>query len=104
MASFRLTKKAKADLRSLGRYTQKTWGREQRNRYLALLDGGFHDLAANPQKGRTCDDIRQGYRKYHVGRHLIFYRQEDSGIAVIRILHERMDIEAHLSAEEEGSN
>ena len=38
MAVFRLTKLALADLRSIGRYTQTTWGREQRNRYLAKLD------------------------------------------------------------------
>jgi len=99
MASFRLTAKAKADLRAIGRYTQKTWGREQRNRYLALLDGSFRDLANNPWKGRSCDDIRPGYRKLPVGRHLIFYRQAEDAIAIIRILHERMDIETHLAEE-----
>ncbi len=99
MASFRLTAKAKADLRSIGRYTQKTWGREQRNRYLALLDGSFRDLANDPRKGRSCDDIRPGYSKLHVGRHLIFYRQAEDAIEIIRILHERMDIETHLAEE-----
>jgi toxin ParE1/3/4 len=102
MASFRLTKLAKADLRSIGRYTEKTWGREQRNRYLAQLDGSFHALANNPEKGRSCDEIRQGYRKYQVGRHLVFYRPAEGGIAIIRILHERMDIDAHLSADEDA--
>ena len=102
MAAFRLTKKAKSDLRSIGRYTEKTWGREQRTRYLAQLDGSFHALANNPEQGRSCDEIRQGYRKYQVGRHLVFYRPEDSGIAIIRILHERMDLDAHLSADEDA--
>ena len=99
MASFRLTAKAKADLRSIGRYTQKTWGREQRNRYLALLDGSFRALAKDPRKGRSCDDIRPGYRKLPIGRHLIFYRQAEDAIEIIRILHERMDIETHLAEE-----
>lgn len=76
MASFRLTAKAKADLRSIGRYTQKTWGRDQRKRYLALLDGSFRDLANDPRKDRSCDDIRPGYSKLYVGRHLIFYRRQ----------------------------
>lgn len=97
MPAFRLTKRAKADLKDIGRYTQNTWGREQRNRYLATLDASFHDLAQTPQKGRSCDDIRQGYRKYQVGRHVIFYRQDKADIEIIRILHDRMDAETHLT-------
>ena len=99
MPVFQLTARAKADLRSIGRYTQATWGREQRNTYLARLDACFHLLAREPERGRACDVIRPGYRKYHVGRHLIFYRQSPEGIEIIRILHDRMDIEAHLDDE-----
>jgi toxin ParE1/3/4 len=54
-------------------------------------------LAQEPHKGRPRDDIREGYRKYHVGRHLIFYRQAGKDIEIIRILHDRMNIENHLS-------
>jgi toxin ParE1/3/4 len=96
MPRFRLTERAKADLRTIGRYTQATWGRAQRNRYLAWLDACFHLLAREPHLGRACDEIRAGYRKYHVGRHLIFYRESSAGVEIIRILHDRMDIEAHL--------
>jgi toxin ParE1/3/4 len=99
MSAFRLTERAKQDLRSIGRYTQATWGRDQRNSYLAKLDACFHLLAQEPQQGRVCDDIRPGYRKYHVGRHLIFYRQSSEGIEIIRILHDRMDLEAHFDNE-----
>ena len=51
MTTFRLTQLALADLRSIGRYTQTTWGREQRNRYLAKLDECFHLLAEKPLRG-----------------------------------------------------
>ena len=51
MGKFRLTQLALADLRSIGRYTQLTWGREQRTRYLEKLDNGFHVLAEQPQRG-----------------------------------------------------
>jgi len=96
MPRFRLTERAKADLRAIGRYTQATWGRAQRNTYLARLDASFHVLAQEPHRGRACDDIRPGYYKYHVGRHLIFYRASPDGVEIICILHDRMDIEAHL--------
>ena len=98
MPMFRLTGLAMQDLR-IGRYTQKTWGREQRNRYLSNLDASFHLLAQDPQRGQACDDIRPGYRKYHVGRHLIFYHESLAGLEIIRILHERMDIKAHFDNE-----
>jgi toxin ParE1/3/4 len=96
MVIFRLTKLAKQDLRSIGRYTQVTWGKEQRNLYLAKIDVVFHLLAQEPQRGKTCDDIRSGYRKYHVGRHLIFYRLSPEGLEIVRVLHDRMDIEAYF--------
>ena len=99
MVNFQLTELAKQDLRSIGRYTQTTWGREQRNTYLAKIDAAFLLLADEPQLGKSCDDLRTGYRKYPVGRHLIFYRQSADGLEIIRILHQRMDIEAHFDDE-----
>ena len=71
----------------------------ERNRYLKNLDASFHLLAEEPQRGKACDDIRPGYRKYHVGRHLIFYRQSTEGLEIIRILHDRMDVETYLDHE-----
>jgi toxin ParE1/3/4 len=96
MVNFQLTELAKQDLRSIGRYTQITWGREQRNTYLAKIDAAFNLLVMEPQLGKSCDDLRAGYRKYPVGRHLIFYRQLADRIEIIRILHQRMDVEARL--------
>jgi toxin ParE1/3/4 len=93
---FRLLKRAMDDLISIGRYTQQTWGREQRNKYLSMLDNGFYTIAQQPEIGVACDFIRSGYRKYHVGRHLIFYRISTTHIEIVRILHERMDIPNHL--------
>lgn len=101
MPAFRLTTRAKRDLKEIGRYTQDVWGREQRNKYLARLDAAFHELATSPQKGRSCEEIRARYRKYQVSRHVIYYRQAADDIEIIRILHDRMDAEAHLSQDEE---
>ena len=96
MPVFRLSAKSLEDLKSIGRFTLKSWGREQRNIYLSKIDESFHILAEQPQLGNVRDDIRKGYRVYHVGRHLIFYRQKPAEIEIIRILHDRMDVETHL--------
>ena len=98
--SFYLTRKAKADLKSIGRYTQKIWGVNQRNTYLTEIDRAFHDISNNPNIGRNCDYIRSGYRKYKVGKHYIFYREVSiEEVEIVRVLHERMDISRHLSTD-----
>jgi toxin ParE1/3/4 len=94
--SFRLTVKALEDLKSIGRFTERKWGRGQRNKYLAMLDSSFHAIVHQPGIGTSCDYIREGYRKYHAGRHLIFYRQGGTFIEIIRVLHDSMDIESHF--------
>ena len=94
MTMFILTKRAMADLVDIGHYTQERWGQEQRNKYLFMLDSCFQQLAENPAKGRDCSDIRHGYRKINVGRHVVFYRQKrNDEIEIVRVLHGRMDIE-----------
>lgn len=96
MPQFTLSNKALDDLKGIGRYTQQRWGREQRNLYLEMLDSSFHELAANPLKGKDCSDIRQGYRKLNVGSHVIFYRQKLDSVEIVRVLHGHMDIEFRL--------
>ena len=99
MPAFRLSAKALEDLKTIGRFTLKTWGREQCKIYVSKLDAGFHMLADQPHLGIARDDIREGYRVYHVGRHLIFYRPKSNYIEIIRILHDRMDVQTRLSDE-----
>jgi len=97
MGSFILKQKARDDLLAIGRYTRKEWGKAQQVRYLTQIDRAFHNLANKPDLGRLCDDIREGYFKYGVGKHVIFYRRAEQGqIEIVRILHGRMDIEQHL--------
>ena len=96
MAKFTLSNKAEEDLLSIGRYTQGKWGITQRNRYLRELDKTFPLLSEHPTKGRKCDNIRQGYLKYRVGRHLIYFCKMPTEIEIVRILHHRMDADRHL--------
>lgn len=98
MPRFVLTRKAKAEVQSIGRHTPTTWERDQRNRYLATLDKSFHELAANPVKGWNCGFVRPGYRQHRVGQHIVFYRPiADDCIEIVRVLHRRMDVGYRLS-------
>lgn len=92
--AFFLTRRAKADLKDIARYTQKEWGVKQRDIYLIKIDRVFRILSDFPEKGRSCDHIRNGYLKCGVGKHNVFYRKISSkDIEIVRILHERRDIE-----------
>ena len=51
MSSFKITRKAQADLIEIGRYTTKEWGVSKRNSYLKGLDSCFLQLAKNPDLG-----------------------------------------------------
>lgn len=93
--SYKLSPLAEADLEEIWLYTFKTWSLEQADTYHADIVAAFEGLAAGTKVGRPVD-VRDGYLKYAVGSHFVFYRQSDSGLDVVRILHQRMDTSAHL--------
>ncbi len=95
-AEFRLSPAAERDLEGIWLYTLKEWGMNQANRYTDELAAVFDQLANNPELGPSCDYIRKGYRRRRLGRHAIYFRITDYGIAIIRILHDRMDAPRHL--------
>ncbi len=88
MARFRFSRRAEADLLSIGDYTLRTGGKAQTAHYIA-------ELANNPALGRLCADVRPGLHRLEHGQHVVFYRQERGGILVSRILHQRMLPDKH---------
>lgn len=94
MELFQLSKEAKADLRSIALFTEKRWGKAQRNLYIKQLDQAFRLLAENHQAGAACDYLRKGYRKFPQGSHVIFYTSSTTAnIFIVRILHKSMDVD-----------
>jgi toxin ParE1/3/4 len=96
MAEFRLSPAAERDLEGIWKYTRDEWGLNQAERYIDLLTTTLQALAASPMSAPACEHIRKGYRRRTVGRHMIYFRITVYGIAVIRVLHERMDAPHHL--------
>ena len=96
MARFKLTRAAKRDVIEIGRYTLERWGDDQCGRYLAQLYERFRLLSKDPISGRSCDEIRSGYWRFHEGRHVIFYKLGRNTVEIVRILHERMLSRRHL--------
>ncbi len=96
MAEYRLSPAAQRDLEDIFDFTVAEWGLEQALRYADLIEAACAQLASAPQTAPACDDIRPGYRRRVVQMHTIYFRIEAYGVAVIRILHGRMDANRHL--------
>lgn len=96
MAEYRLTPAAVRDLEVIWAYTFQRWGVGQADRYIDILTATFAELAQSPKTAPACDQIRRGYRRRGVERHMIYFRVTNYGVSIIRILHERMDALRHL--------
>ena len=97
MSGFVLSPAARADIEAIWRYTAERWGTEQAERYLRLVQTACEALAEGRRIGRSAEDVRPGYHRAEVGSHILFFRRgEAGGIDIIRILHQRMDIDRHL--------
>ena len=95
MAAFRFSRRAEAGLVGIATYTLRTWGKAQTARYLGDLEAFCRTLADNPALGRPCDEVRPGLRRMGHGKHVVFYRQDRTGILISRILHQSMLPEKH---------
>ena len=90
MAAYRLSRMAESDLLQIATYTLNRWGQDQAVNYVDGLDACCRQLLKNPELGRACDHVRPGLRRMEFGGHVLFYRIEEGGIIVSRILHQRM--------------
>jgi len=89
------TPAAHADLVAIWHYTAEHWGVHQAERYADDIQSACHALATGKRLGRPVD-VRVGYLKYLVGSHVIYFRDQNERLDVIRILHGKMDAERHL--------
>lgn len=96
---YKISDKASDDIENIWLYSYKNWSLEQADRYVNLIFDEIEYLASDPQAGKDYSHVRDHYRCSKVKSHLIFYRQTNPGtdIEVIRILHQRMDIDERLA-------
>lgn len=99
MRKFKLSAAADADMRNIAAHTLRQWGQPQRDAYIRELFEAFGRLAETPPIATRVDAIREGYKKFPQGSHVIFFREsENHGIEIIRVLHKRMDVDAQFNS------
>lgn len=89
---YRLTPQAEQDVELIWRYTLGAWGWNRPTE----LTSAFAQLVARPKTATPCNHIRKGYRCGRAGQHAIYFKTTDYGIAVVRMLHDRMLLTRHL--------
>ena len=90
---FVISKKALSDLEEIWLYTVEKWSIDQADRYYNLIFDEINYICKHINAGKSMEHVRKGYRASKVKSHLIFYKVMNNTIEIIRILHERMDIE-----------
>jgi toxin ParE1/3/4 len=98
MAPYILHEKALEDINNVWIYTAENWSTEQADRYYDLILDEIEYVAENFDRARDFEQIRKGYRYSKVKSHIIFFKKiKKNTLEVVRILHERMDIEHRLT-------
>ena len=123
MSRFVLSPAAEDDISSILAWTHERFGERARLRYEALLVQAIVDMADDPQRpgSATRAEIAHNARTYHLfhsrnrvakatgrvrrPRHFLIYRfTSEDRIEIGRILHDSMDVPAHLPPEYRASS
>ncbi|HET6522857.1 MAG TPA: type II toxin-antitoxin system RelE/ParE family toxin [Geminicoccaceae bacterium] len=99
MKHFKISKKAGADIDGILDYIYAQFGTAQAESYYGSLRKCFQMLAENPAIGRFRTAIHPPLHSHHHRKHINFHDIFEDHILIVRVLHERMDIERHLREE-----
>jgi len=95
---YKISQEANRDIENIWLYTFENWSTEQADRYFNLILDEIEYIAKNPNSGKDYNQIRTGYFRSRIKSHFIFYKinRKKERVEIIRILHQRMDIESRL--------
>lgn len=98
MSRYVLSPAAQSDLDQIWDYTCERWSEDQAETYVREIQRAIELLADNPLIGRSCNEVRAGYRRHAAGSHTLYYRVSagEDLVDVVRILHKHMDVERYL--------
>ena len=100
----KLGRQAEHDYLEILRWTTKTFGEGQASTYAETMAFEALEDGSDVLGARARDDIQPGIRSLHVarqgraGRHFAVFRVAGSGIDVLRLLHDSMDLPRHFPA------
>lgn len=97
LAEVLVSARAREDIKEIGRFSQRQWGRKQRDAYLGEMETVIASLMRDNPGIQTVDEIKHGMLSIRTGSHSIFFNRRDNGdVVILRVLHQRMDFRRHL--------
>ena len=96
---YKISKEASRDIENIWLYTIEKWSTEQADRYFNLIMDEIEYLAKDPKSGKDYSKVRKGYFRSQIKSHFIFSKinMKNEEVEIIRILHQRMDIQTWLN-------
>ncbi len=91
--NYKLSRRAKQDVREIYAYTLNTHGIAQADAYLMSIYDGFHRLSDAPEIGRIYRTVKEEeFRKLLFNYHNVYYQITNTGLEIRRILHVARDV------------
>ena len=91
----RFTPLASSDLEAIGDYIGQD-NLARAHSFVLEIRNKCRKIASAPMTYKCRPEFGEGIRSCTFGRYVIFYKAEDDGVLIIRILHGAMDISAHI--------
>lgn len=93
-----LSAPAEQDIESILRYTLGKWGNVQFEHYFTLIQVTLNEIERDPNclACRQREELFAGCFAKSFGKHTVFYRLANSGVEVVRVLHQMMDHSSHF--------
>lgn len=85
---------AEADIGEIWDYSADRWGPDQADSYTDTIRDACYALARGAKQGRPS--VLPNLQKYLCGSHVVYFLDFPDHLNVIRVLHQRQDVERHL--------
>ena len=89
---YKLLCSARQDIKDILLYGYEQWGVLKANLYTQDIFERFEWLAQFPEAAKPRNDIKEGYRSWLQGVHIIYFRQQSDCIEILGIFHQREDV------------
>lgn len=105
MSDFRLSPSAHSDLENIVTFIREAAGADIARDLIEKIRNRCRLLADTPGTiGSDRDEIRVGVRSFPVSPYVLFFRYEDETVEIIRVLHEKQDLDRAFSEEDSSDS
>jgi toxin ParE1/3/4 len=89
---------ANEDLISIWHYGADEWSEQIAEKHLFEIEHMCGRLVEMPTLGKPRDELIAGMKSFVVRPHVVFYQLSKGELEVVRILHQRVDVEGAFRA------